>query len=51
MARFTQEQIEEIKNSEEFKQYLEMAGEDETNLALTHYLQNVRNEAFWTNQF
>ncbi len=51
MARFTQEQIEEIKNSEEFKQYLEMAGEDETNLALTHYLQNARNEAFWANQF
>ena len=51
MARFTQEQIEEIKNSEEFKQYLEMAGEDETNLALTHYLQNARNEAFWINQF
>ena len=51
MARFTQEQIEEIKNSEEFKQYLEIAGEDETNLALTHYLQNARNEAFWANQF
>ena len=36
MARFTQEQVEEIKNSEEVKQYLEIAGEDETNWAFTH---------------
>lgn len=51
MAEFTREQLEEIQNSEEYKHYLELAGEDETNLSLTHYLQNARNEALWTAKF
>ena len=43
MARtFTAEELEEIRNSSEFKDYMEKAGEDETNLALTHYLQNEK---------
>ncbi len=51
MAEFTKEQLEEIQNSEEYKQYLEAAGDDETNLSLTHYLQNATNEAHWLKKF
>ena len=51
MAEFTKEQLEEIQNSEEYKQYLEAAGDDETNLSLTHYLQNAANEAHWLKKF
>ena len=52
MARtFTAEELEEIRNSAEFKDYMEKAGEDETNLALTHYLQNEKNNALWVQRF
>ena len=52
MARtFTAEELEEIRNSSEFKDYMEKAGEDETNLALTHYLQNEKNNALWVQRF
>lgn len=51
MAEFTKEQLEEIANSEEYQSYLKKAGDDETNLSLTHYLQNALNEARWVNYF
>ena len=52
MARtFTPEELETIRNSTEFKNYLAEAGEDETNLALTHYLQNAQNLSLWEERF
>lgn len=51
MAEFTKQQLEEIENSEEYQNYLKAAGDDETNLSLTHYLQNVANETHWLKYF
>ncbi|MBE6458913.1 MAG: hypothetical protein E7010_03770, partial [Alphaproteobacteria bacterium] len=52
MARdFTQEELKQIRESQEFQEYLQKAGEDETNLALTHYLQNAKNLSYWEEKF
>lgn len=52
MARnFTPKELDEIRQSAEFQEYLAKAGEQETNLALTHYLQNEKNQLLWEGRF
>ena len=52
MARnFTSEELKQICESQKFQEYLQKAGEDETNLALTHYLKNAKNLSYWEEKF